>query len=39
MTYSPRGTSENDTVQVSYLGIPRADIAVNIIGRVNVEWK
>lgn len=37
MTYSPRGTSENDSVQVRHLGIPRAVIRVSILGRVNVE--
>jgi prepilin-type N-terminal cleavage/methylation domain-containing protein len=38
ITFSPRGTAVNDSVRVRYLNNRVADIAVNIIGRVNVQW-
>ena len=38
ITFSPRGTAVNDSVRVNHPSHPGADIAVNIIGRVNVQW-
>lgn len=39
ITFSPRGTSIPDSVRINTPKNSGADIAVNIIGRVNVSWR
>lgn len=39
ITFSPVGTAINDDIAVMHLGGKIAEIAVNLIGRVDVQWQ